>query len=216
MDPGYLGWVAQSDCVIEEIVARSTGVSTRRSTPPRSVTSGSRYPHSPDSDAIADYLDPETARIDALLTKRRMAAVSKSAGRGSWSQRFGTCLSSRGRDVSKYACREVVVGIVITPSAWNAETGVPAIRGLNVTAGRISSEDLVYLTPEGDQLHPKSRFKAGDVVIVRTGQAGAAAAVPPALDGANCIDLLLSGRRIVGPPVFGDGSELRLDAEARG
>jgi type I restriction enzyme S subunit len=141
---------------------------------------------------ISDYLDRETARIDALLkTKQRLAELLEERWQGLLESTIRD-LSSRGRDMPlKYACREVVVGIVITPSAWYAETGVPAIRGLNVTAGRISSEDLVYLTPEGDQLHPKSRLKAGDVVIVRTGQAGAAAVVPPALDGANCIDLVI-------------------------
>ena len=50
---------------------------------------------------------------------------------------------------------------------------------------------LVYLSDEGHRRHLKSELRAGDVVVVRTGQAGAAAVVPPELDGANAIDLLI-------------------------
>jgi type I restriction enzyme S subunit len=142
--------------------------------------------------AIARYLDRETGRIDAIIAaKRRMAELVEQR----WQAVLETAirnLSRRGQDQPlKYACREVIVGIVITPSAWYTEIGVPALRGVNVSAGDISTEDLVHLTAEGDDLHAKSRLRSGDVVIVRTGQAGAAAVVPPSLEGANCIDLVI-------------------------
>jgi len=76
MDARFFAWVSQSDSVIEEIVARSVGVS---------------YPAINASDigdlrilvpvlrrqrAIAEYLDRETARIDALIgAKRRMVGL---------------------------------------------------------------------------------------------------------------------------------------------
>jgi restriction endonuclease S subunit len=71
VDPEYFAWAVQSDPFIEEIVARSVGVS---------------YPGINASDigdirvpivdltrqrAIAEYLDRETARIDALITKKQ-------------------------------------------------------------------------------------------------------------------------------------------------
>ena len=71
------------------------------------------------------------------------------------------------------------------------ERGVPALRGLNVRPGYINPTDLVYLSAEGDARHEKSRLRTGDVVVVRTGQAGAAAVVPPDLDESNAIDLLI-------------------------
>ncbi|MGW4967355.1 hypothetical protein ACWEPL_59955, partial [Nonomuraea sp. NPDC004186] len=57
--------------------------------------------------------------------------------------------------------------------------------------GSVSTRDLVYISVEGDDANPKSRLNGGDVVVVRTGQAGAAAKVPESLDGANAIDILI-------------------------
>lgn len=51
--------------------------------------------------------------------------------------------------------------------------------------------EAVYLSDEGHEANSKSALRAGDLVVVRTGQAGAAAVVPPELEGANCIDLLI-------------------------
>ena len=60
-------------------------------------------------------------------------------------------------------------------------------------------EDLVHITKEGHALHQKSALREGDIVIVRTGQAGSAAVVPSELAGANCIDLILvrPGKRLL-------------------
>jgi type I restriction enzyme, S subunit len=142
--------------------------------------------------AIARYLDRETARIDALITaKQRMVELLEERWQGFLETEIRAVADEYGQIPLKYVCREVVVGIVITPSAWYADSGIPAIRGTNVSPGNISTDDLVYLTQEGHDLHPKSRLHSGDVVVVRTGQAGAAAVVPPELDGINCIDLVI-------------------------
>lgn len=142
--------------------------------------------------AIAAYLDRETARINGLIAaKRRMVGLLEERWQGVLEATIQALAANFGDVRLKYVCSEVVVGIVITPSAWYADSGVPAIRGTNVSAGAISLDDLVYLTPEGHTLHPKSRLRSGDVVVVRTGQAGAAAVVPPELEGVNCIDLVI-------------------------
>jgi type I restriction enzyme S subunit len=142
--------------------------------------------------ATADYLDRETTRIDALIAaKRRMVELLEERWQGVLEMTIQSLVRQCGDTPLKHVCREVVVGIVITPSAWYADSGIPAIRGTNVSPGAISLEDLVYLTPEGHALHPKSRLRSGDVVVVRTGQAGAAAVVPPELEGSNCIDLVI-------------------------
>lgn len=142
--------------------------------------------------AIADYLDRETARIDALVAaKRGMLELLEERWQGFLEDRIRALAERHGEIPLKHVCREVVVGIVITPSAWYADSGIPAIRGTNVSPGAISLDDLVYLTPEGHRLHPKSRLRSGDVVVVRTGEAGDAAVVPLELDGANCIDLVI-------------------------
>jgi type I restriction enzyme S subunit len=140
--------------------------------------------------AMANYLDRETARLDTLIEKKRSLSELLELRWQANLENEIRRLANIGTQPLKHSA-ELVVGIVITPSAWYADTGVPAIRGLNVRPGRISTEDMVYLTSEGDAVHIKSRLRAGDVVVVRTGQAGAAAVVPKVLEGANCIDLVI-------------------------
>lgn len=142
--------------------------------------------------AIADYLDRETAQIDAFIAKNEeLVALLIQRRRAAIDQVLLQAGASAATVPLKRAVGDVTVGIVITPARWYADAGVPALRSLNVRPGVISVDDLVYLTPEGDEVNRKSRLRAGDVVVVRTGQAGTAAVVPQELDGANAIDLLI-------------------------
>lgn len=143
--------------------------------------------------AIADYLDRETARIDALIEQKgKLVNLLQSRVEAVVESHVRQLVEEFGSTPLKFAVKRVEVGIVITPSAWYGDdSGVPALRGLNVQPGRIDLTDLVYLTEEGQEVHHKSVLRHGDVVVVRTGQAGAAAVVPPELDGCNCIDLVI-------------------------
>jgi type I restriction enzyme S subunit len=90
LDSRYLGWLAQSDRFIEDIVARSVGVSYPAinatdvgdilvTVPPLTVQS-----------TIAGFLNRETARIDALVaTKRRMIELMEQR----WQAVMGSGLS---------------------------------------------------------------------------------------------------------------------------
>lgn len=71
LDHGFLAWCAQSDAFIEEVVARSVGVSYPAINP--SEMGNLRLPLPP-LDAqrrITSHLDQETARIDGLLQMRQ-------------------------------------------------------------------------------------------------------------------------------------------------
>lgn len=139
--------------------------------------------------AIADYLDRETARIDMFIEEQqRLIEMLRERREAVIGAAF---LGVQARQPLKRAVQDVTVGIVVQPSRWYVEEGVPALRGLNINRGSISTRDLVYISAEGDQVNLKSRLKGGDVVVVRTGQAGAAAKVPSTLDGANAIDILI-------------------------
>lgn len=139
--------------------------------------------------AIANYLDCETARIDTLIAEQQQLVGLLQERRRSVADE----LLSRAAAMCplKRITADITVGIVVNPATWYVDSGVPALRGLNVRPGYIKSTDLVYLSAEGDAHHEKSRLRTGDVVVVRTGQAGAAAVVPPDLDESNAIDLLI-------------------------
>ncbi|MCW3843712.1 restriction endonuclease subunit S [Micromonospora yasonensis] len=148
---------------------------------------------------IADFLDMETGRIDKVRAARgRMKALLKLKR-----ERVIERLVEAGNQQEvplKHLVDAVTVGIVVTPAAWYVEDGgVPALRGINIKPGRIDARDLAQISHEGHVVHRKSRLRSGDLVVVRTGQAGATAAVPPEYDGANCVDLVIvrPGRSLV-------------------
>lgn len=193
-DPSYLRYVLLEQGFHSRFMATVDGLSgsLQRARPQLVRRIEIPVPPLREQRAIADFLDRETAQIDAfiaknaeliaLLTERRAAFVD------------GELRAASATTASmplKRVVAGVTVGIVVTPSQWYTDVGVPALRGLNVAAGAISTEALVYLSDEGHRSHLKSELRAGDVVVVRTGQAGAAAVVPPELDGANAIDLLI-------------------------
>jgi type I restriction enzyme S subunit len=67
MDPGYLGWLMQSDVVVEEVVARSVGVSYPAINAAEIGDIRVPVPSLDTQRAIADYLDTETASINVLI-----------------------------------------------------------------------------------------------------------------------------------------------------
>lgn len=144
---------------------------------------------------IADFLDAETSRIDEMRRLRgemRSLLALKREGLVENAVQAELPGEELRRVPLRYLCTEVTVGIVITPAKLYVDSdGVPALRGLNVKPGNISTDALVQISHEAHYLNRKSSLRQGDVVIVRTGQAGAAAMVPPELDGANCIDLII-------------------------
>lgn len=90
-------------------------------------------------------------------------------------------------------CHRITVGIVVRPTDYYVDYGVPALRSLNVRENRIIKENFVYFS-EANNVGPlkKTRVYKGDVVLVRSGQPGTAAVVPEELDGVNAIDILIS------------------------
>ena len=89
-------------------------------------------------------------------------------------------------------CKEIVVGIVIRPTQYYKEEGIPMLRSQNVKVDGITMNDLVYMSPSENDKLAKSRLTENDVVSVRTGYPGTSAVVSKAIAGCNCIDLVIS------------------------
>lgn len=93
---------------------------------------------------------------------------------------------------SEELCFNICVGIVIKPSQYYRDTGVPTLRSANVREHGIESENMVFISEEANRMLAKSMLCEGYVVSVRTGYPGTSAVIPPGLDGANCVDLVIS------------------------
>ena len=89
-------------------------------------------------------------------------------------------------------CREIVVGIVVKPAQYYVDDGVPVLRSANIRESGIQLSDLVFISPESNMQLSKSMLHTDDVVTVRTGYPGTTCVVPSHLDGANCVDLIIS------------------------
>jgi type I restriction enzyme S subunit len=160
--------------------------------------------------AIDTFLDRETAKIDELveeqqrlielLREKRQAVISHAVTKG-----LDPNAPMKDSGIEwldevpehweilrlKHVSPQVTVGIVVEPSKYYCEEGVPALRSLNIQPGAVNRENLVYISEQSNELLRKSKLYAGDIVAVRTGQPGTAAVIPAELDGCNCIDLII-------------------------
>ena len=89
-------------------------------------------------------------------------------------------------------CEMISVGVVVRPASHYVPKGVPAFRSFNVREDRLETNDLVYfLETDNNTKLAKSKLRADDVLVVRTGYPGTSCVVPKEYDGANCIDLVI-------------------------
>jgi type I restriction enzyme S subunit len=150
-------------------------------------------PPLPEQRRIAAVLD----RAEALRARRRAAlAQLDTLTQSIFLDIFGEPVTNPKRWPTVAfgrICKRVTVGIVVRPASYYIPVGVPALRSLNIRPGKIVLEDLVYFSERDNETRlAKTKLKAGDVVLVRSGQPGTAAVVPPELDGVNAIDLLIA------------------------
>jgi type I restriction enzyme S subunit len=159
---------------------------------------------------IADFLDRETAKIDALIGKQtefltlleehRRALVTEAVTKGldpavpvneTGIPTLPRCPAHWSVKRLKHVAPDITVGVVVTPAKYYAESGIPALRSFNVKEMEVTHNDLAWFSEESNKLLAKSILHAGDVVAVRTGKPGTTAVVPPEFEGANCIDLII-------------------------
>jgi len=155
--------------------------------------------------AIAEYLDRETERIDALIEKKeqlidlleekRTALISRvvTKGLGSDVEMQDSGVEWLGEIPAHWQTtklmhltppdRDIMYGIVL-PGPHH-EGGVPIIKGGNVKPGELRRDNLDCTDPEIDAENPKSRVHGGDIVYAIRGSIGEAEQVPDELDGAN-------------------------------
>jgi type I restriction enzyme S subunit len=159
---------------------------------------------------IADFLDHETAKIDALIEKqqrliellkeKRQAVISHAVTKGlnpsapmkdagvEW---LGDVPAHWVTKRLKHISPKIGVGLVINPSTYTRDEGVYFIFGGDVkeygfdlsNTRRMSLQDSNSLLP--------SRLNHRDLVCVRVGYPGITAVVTEALTGSNCASVVV-------------------------
>ncbi|MCM8626954.1 restriction endonuclease subunit S [Accumulibacter sp.] len=168
-----------------------------------------------DQFAIADFLDRATAKIGALVAKKRMlierlkekrtALISRTVTRGLPPD----AARAAGLDPHPKLKPSGIDWLGDVPEHWrvtrlmyvtdqarpimygivlpgpDVDDGVPIVKGGDVKPGRLSLEKLCRTTPEIEAGYVRSRLKASDLVFSIRGTVGEAELVPEEIAGAN-------------------------------
>ena len=87
---------------------------------------------------------------------------------------------------------DICVGVVVKPTQYYADQGIPAFRSLNIGEMRVKDGDWVYFTKEGHQKNQKSVVRKNDVLVVRSGAPGTACVATEKYDGYNAVDIIIA------------------------
>lgn len=162
---------------------------------------------------IARFLDHETARIDALieeqqrlielLKEKRQAVIFHAVTKGldptvplkdSGVEWLGEVPAHWVRKRLKNISPFITVGIVVNPSDYVADEGLPFLYGGEVKEGFIEVDKARRITPENSRKNRKTMLETGDIVTMRVGYPGLTAVVPPECAGGNCASVMLVKR----------------------
>ncbi|MFJ3136365.1 restriction endonuclease subunit S [Streptomyces sp. NPDC086843] len=159
---------------------------------------------------VADFLDAETARIDKMrstMHRLKMLLQERRDAQRSLTLRGAEMVGARTPHPMlgelparwpviplKRLVPRVGVGVVVDPSSYFAEEGVPFLRGSNITEAGVDLTGVRFMSEADSQTLWRSRLNSGDIVVIRAGYPGRAAVVPDHLDGANCASLLVIKR----------------------
>ena len=165
-DDRFMHHLLRSQPLIAEYGARSKGIRPAQWDLPwdEFASIKVRLPHADTQRAIADYLDTETGRIDALITKkRRMIELLK--------QRWRAEVMSTvyGDDSVRWGAIRYVVDLLpgyAFPSSSFVDEGVRLLRGANIAPGRLRWDtNVVYLSPEDRPQLSEYELAEGDLVL---------------------------------------------------
>lgn len=182
LDSRYLGWVAQSDPVIEEVVARSVGVSYPGI---NGLEIGDiRIPVPPlrEQRSIANYLDTETARIDIALDLRRRTITLLDEKTIAVLDAAFASASTRRTKLKHLLAQSPCYGVLV-PNFVDA--GVPFVRVGDLTS--MGSEDAParYLSESQSTEYARTRLAFGDILLSVVGSIDKVRLVSSALVGSN-------------------------------
>ena len=120
-------------------------------------------------------------------------------------EKYDTLIKSRfiemfgtENDFSKWNCcfvedvADVTVGVVIKPTHYYCEKGIPAFRSLNIGEMKVNDSDWVYFTEEGNEKNRKSILKENDVLVVRSGAPGKSCVITKKYEGYNVVDAIIA------------------------
>jgi type I restriction enzyme S subunit len=162
---------------------------------------------------IAEFLDRETAKIDALvaeqrrlmtlLKEKRQAVISHAVTKGlnphapmkpSGIEWLGDVPVHWRMLRLKHISPRISGRLVYQPAQYFAAEGLPFLMGNNVTERGIKWDDLKFIPQAINETFAQHALREGDVITVRVGAPGVTCVVPKEADGLNCGSLMIIRR----------------------
>lgn len=228
IEPRYLGWLAQSDLVVEEVVARSVGVSYPAINPSDLGLIKIPLRAFDEQETIADYLDRETARIDALIAaKQRMCSLLE--------DRYWAWLDSKIQELASdfLPLRRVMRRITDGPfgsslkSAHYVDAGARVVRLGNIGRGVFKAADEAFISSDYYAQLSRHVVRQGDLLVAGLGDSanpvGRACVAPDlgaAIVKADCycaaVDPNVADAEFIALWLSSDGGSQRIAVAGRG
>lgn len=183
--PRFLHYWLRSEPAIDQYKLLVRGITTFDRSVTREDLEGMPVP-TPDlatQRAIADYLDREIARIDALVAaKLRMVELLEERRRALRDQAFD---SEPGWRLKRLLADSLAYGVLV-PQFVAAGTGVPMIRTYNLTAkGRVNHDDIAEITVALASEYQRTSLRKDDVILSVVGSMGRSAVAGSGEEGFN-------------------------------
>lgn len=201
----YLGYLVSANFFIEQVIARSTGVSYPAINASELVTIHVPLPPLPEQTCIAAFLDCETTKIDTLIAEqRRLIDLLKEKRQAVISHAVTKVLNPDAPmkpsgigwlgDIPRHwevtplkwltdPERPIMYGIVLPGP--DAGEGIPILKGGNVRPSRMNLSSMARTTAEIEAPYARARLKAEDLVYSIRGSIGDCEIVPAELAGSN-------------------------------
>ncbi|MEX5275815.1 restriction endonuclease subunit S [Kocuria sp. CPCC 205261] len=182
IDSKFLKYATLSQRFIDAVVSRSVGVSYPAINPSELLNISLPAPNPGEQQQIADYLDHETAEIDAfvedqhkilhLVSERRWSAIDRAIEQGTERvplRRLATYLTSGSRNWSSLL----------------SESGDPFVRITNISRNhvRILSEDMEFVAGVEDAEGARAKIQMGDILMSITADLGSVALADESIEG---------------------------------
>lgn len=202
VDERFLKYAVLDRAFMDQVVAQSAGVSYPAVNASDLVRIRIPLPAPHDQRAIADYLDRETAHIDALiakneelitlLTERRAAVIARAVLRGldAAAELRDSGVKWLGKVPSHWRVSrlsrwfEVTLGKMLDEAKFAGTVGdvLPYVRASNIKAERLDLSDVNSM-PFTPSEQAKFSLRAGDLVVVEGGSIGVNAPIQEDLHG---------------------------------
>ncbi len=210
--PGFLAAVLGTPFARTYIEAQATGASSSMQNIGQDtiLRLPVALPSEKEQEAIVAFLDRETAKIDTLIAKqekliellqeKRQTVISCAVTKGldpkapkkpSGVEWLGDVPVAWDSGALRRIATRVVVGIAEAATHAYSNEGIPILRATNVRPGVIVG-DILRVSSDFSSERATKTLRAGDLVTVRTGNAGVTALIPAELDGCQCFTMLIT------------------------